>query len=168
MRAGVPCADDLQSHVGGGDGRQADVRFLAHAQPGDGHDARVSPDRPATLAELPARPDKDIRLYGGNELFRRLAKVRRVDAVEVANAPVRLGGGIRLLPDPVRMCGLRLDKRRVFETTGTVLLQYKSSDTVHITPLQLFDAFGQSFLPRPYNPNSGPLECRYRQPTAQR
>ena len=47
-----------------------------------------------------------------------------VDTVEVAVLPVLLGGGIPLLPSPSPRGLLTLTRHRVYEKTGTVLLEY--------------------------------------------
>ena len=76
------------------------------------------------IAALRAEPGKDIWLFGGGELFRRLLDVGLVDGVEVALIPVLLGGGIPLLPTPAAMAKLQLRGHRVYEKTGTVSLEY--------------------------------------------
>src|SRR4051794_31569582 len=52
------------------------------------------------VEELRRTEGKHIWLFGGGELFRNLLQVGLVDRVEVAVAPVLLGCGIPLLPDP--------------------------------------------------------------------
>ena len=47
-----------------------------------------------------------------------------VDGVEVSLIPVLLGGGIPLLPPPASRATLKLRKQRVYETTGTIGLEY--------------------------------------------
>ncbi len=86
--------------------------------------ATVSDDPAATVAELKARPGKDIWLFGGGSLFRSLLELGLVDAVEVAIIPVLLGGGLPLLPHPARLTKLRLIRHRIYEKTGTVSLEY--------------------------------------------
>ena len=44
--------------------------------------------------------------------------------MEVAIIPVVLGQGLPMLPSPATMAKLELTKHRVFEKTGTVLLNY--------------------------------------------
>ncbi len=58
----------------------------------------VSENPEQALADLRAKPGKDIWLFGGGSLFRSLLEARLVDAVEVAVMPVLLGEGIPLLP----------------------------------------------------------------------
>ena len=77
-----------------------------------------------TVAELKAKPGKDIWLFGGGDLFRSLAELGLVDTVEVALMPVLLGGGIPLRPAPAPRLTMTLTSHRVYPTTGTVMLEY--------------------------------------------
>jgi dihydrofolate reductase len=82
-------------------------------------------DQPAeTLAELKAKPGKDIWLFGGGLLFRSFLELGLVDAVQVAIIPVLLGGGLPLLPQPAGLATLKLVKHKIYQKTGTVLLEY--------------------------------------------
>jgi dihydrofolate reductase len=76
------------------------------------------------VAALRRKEGKDIWLFGGGDLFRSLLALGLVDTVEVAVIPVLLGGGIPLLPSPAKQAGLTLTGHRVYERTGTVLLEY--------------------------------------------
>ena len=76
-----------------------------------------------TVAALRAAPGKDIWLFGGGELFRRLLEAGLVDTVEVAVIPVLLGGGISLLPPTSKRTTLQLTGHRIY-TTGIVMLEY--------------------------------------------
>ena len=58
----------------------------------------VSEDVEKVVADLKARPGKDIWLFGGGVLFRSLLEAGLVDRVEVGVIPVLLGQGIPLLP----------------------------------------------------------------------
>lgn len=87
-------------------------------------DVVVSRDPAETVRELKAKPGKDIWLFGGGELFRSLLEVGLVDRVQVAVIPVLLGGGLPLLPGPASQARLVLTGHRVYEKTGTVLLEY--------------------------------------------
>lgn len=84
----------------------------------------ASDDPGRTLSDLKAAKGKDIWLFGGRSLFRSLLDLGLVDAVEVAVIPVRLGGGLPLLPNPAKLAKLKLTKHRVYEKTGTVALEY--------------------------------------------
>ena len=73
---------------------------------------------------LKSGPGKDIWLFGGGQLFRSLAEAGLVDGVEVAVIPVLLGGGIPLLPTPAPTVTLKLVSHRLYEKSGTILLEY--------------------------------------------
>ena len=76
------------------------------------------------ITHVRAKAGKDIWLFGGGSLFRSLLDLRLVDAVEVAIIPVLLGAGKPLLLPPGERSRLRLVGSRVYEKTGTVLLEY--------------------------------------------
>jgi len=84
----------------------------------------ISGDLKTQMAALREQPGKDIWLFGGGRLFQGLLSLGLVDTVEVAVIPVLLGGGIPFLPAPARQTKLRLTGHRVYEKTGTVLLEY--------------------------------------------
>ena len=75
------------------------------------------------VADLRNQPGKDIWLFGGGELFRSLAEAQLVDTVELAVAPVLLGGGIPLRPLPADRLNLDLQDHKVYKT-GMVSLTY--------------------------------------------
>jgi dihydrofolate reductase len=83
----------------------------------------VAGDLATTVADLKARPGKDVWLFGGGNLFRQLADAGLVDTVEVAVVPVLLGDGIPLAPPGARI-PLTLTGHRIYAGTGTVLLEY--------------------------------------------
>jgi dihydrofolate reductase len=87
-------------------------------------DATVSDDPKETVTALKQNKGKDIWLFGGGELFRSLLELGLVDAIEVAIIPVVLGGGLPMLPSPATLAKLKLTKQRVYDKTGTVLLNY--------------------------------------------
>ncbi|HMC66678.1 MAG TPA: dihydrofolate reductase family protein, partial [Gemmataceae bacterium] len=76
-----------------------------------------------TVAALRSESGKDIWLFGGGLLFRSLADLGLVDAVEVAVIPVLLGGGIPLFPPPAKQVKLKLTGHKVYKT-GIVSLEY--------------------------------------------
>jgi len=86
----------------------------------------ISANPEQALADLRAKPGKDIWLFGGGSLFRSLLEARQVDSVEVSVMPVLLGEGISLLPPKPssERFGLKLASSRTFET-GIVSLQYQ-------------------------------------------
>lgn len=87
-------------------------------------DVVVSADLKQTVIDLKAESGKDIWLFGGGELFRSLLALDLVDAIEVAIVPILLGAGIPMLPHPATMTKLTLIRNRVYEKTGTLLLEY--------------------------------------------
>lgn len=87
-------------------------------------DVTIVPDAAALVADLKARPGKDIWLFGGGELFRSLLGDGLVDGVDAAIMPVLLGGGIPLLPSPAARAKLTLTNRRIYEKSGIVGLEY--------------------------------------------
>jgi dihydrofolate reductase len=84
----------------------------------------IHDDAVRLVTELRTKPGKDIALFGGGELFRSLLEVGLVDRVEFGVIPVLLGGGIPLLPPPAARAKLKLRNQRLYEKTGTVLLEY--------------------------------------------
>jgi dihydrofolate reductase len=85
----------------------------------------VSENPERVVADLRAKPGKDIWLFGGGLLFRSLLEARLVDGVEVSVIPVLLGEGIPLLPPKPssERFKLRLASSRTFKT-GIVSLEY--------------------------------------------
>ncbi len=75
------------------------------------------------VAALRTESTKDVWLFGGGELFRRLLQAGLVDSVEVAIQPILLGGGIPLLPATADRKKLRLTTHRVYDS-GIVRLEY--------------------------------------------
>ena len=86
----------------------------------------VGRDCERAVADLRSQPGKDVWLFGGGELFRRLLDSGLVDTVEVAFVPVLLGGGIPLLPAPADRSHLRLTGHRVYGS-GIVQVEYSVS-----------------------------------------
>lgn len=84
----------------------------------------VSADPKETVTALKQRDGKDIWLFGGGGLFQSLLALELVDAVQVAIIPVLLGGGVPVLPSPATRAKLRLTSHRIYEKTGTVMLDY--------------------------------------------
>jgi dihydrofolate reductase len=100
------------------------IVFSRTLRPADYPQLRISDNAERTVAELRAKPGKDIALFGGGELFRSLLAARLVDEVGVSVIPVLLGGGIPLLPPPATLATLTLRKHRFYEKTGIVGLWY--------------------------------------------
>ena len=78
----------------------------------------------AFLAQLRQEPGKDIWLFGGGVLFRSLLDAGLVDQIEVAVIPVLLGEGIPLASPSSRRARLRFVGSKVYEKTGTIVLEY--------------------------------------------
>jgi dihydrofolate reductase len=78
------------------------------------------------VSALKAAVGKDIWLFGGGELFRRLLNANLVDTVEVGVVPVLLGAGIPLLPPPATHTRLKLTAHHVRQS-GVVTLEYAVS-----------------------------------------
>lgn len=76
------------------------------------------------VSRLRAEEGKDIWLFGGGSLFGSLLDLGLVDRVEVGVIPVLLGDGIPLLPARAERTTLRLMSSRVYESTGTIALEY--------------------------------------------
>jgi dihydrofolate reductase len=85
----------------------------------------VSENPEQALADLRAKPGKDIWLFGGGSLFRSLLEARQLDTVEVSVIPVLLGEGISLLPrEPSsERFKLKLASSGMFKT-GIASLEY--------------------------------------------
>jgi dihydrofolate reductase len=112
--------------TGGMPGVQTYV-FSRTLRPADCPGVIVSDDPTGTLTTLKANVGKDIWLFGGGSIFRSLLELGLVDAVEVAIIPVLLGSGVPLLPPSATRAKLKLVKHRVYNETGTVLLEYAVS-----------------------------------------
>jgi dihydrofolate reductase len=100
------------------------IVFSRTLRPADYPLLTISDDAERTVAEIRAKPGKDIALFGGGELFRSLLAAGLVDEVGVSLIPVLLGGGIPLLPSPAVKAALTLRKQHVYEKTGIVGLWY--------------------------------------------
>jgi dihydrofolate reductase len=100
------------------------IVFSRTLGPGDCPQATLSNDAEGVVADLRQKPGKDIALFGGGELFRSLLAAGLVDEVSFSVIPALLGGGIPLLPSPAARARLKLKSHRLYEKTGTVLLEY--------------------------------------------
>lgn len=83
----------------------------------------VSENTEQVVAALRSASTKDVWLFGGGELFRRLLGVGLVDTVEIAIEPVLLGGGVPLLPAPADRKKLQLTTHRVYRS-GIIRAEY--------------------------------------------
>ena len=100
------------------------VVFSRTLRPADYPHLMISDDAVRFVTELRVKPGKDIALFGGGELFRSLLGADLVDRVEMSLIPVLLGGGIPLLPTPAPRTALKLRKQRLYEKTGTIVLEF--------------------------------------------
>lgn len=100
------------------------VVFSRTLSPADFPQVVISDDAVGFVTELRTKSGKDISLFGGGELLRSLLSAGLVDRVEVSLIPILLGGGIPLLPPPASRTMLKLRRQRVYETTGTISLEY--------------------------------------------
>jgi len=105
--------------------RLQNVVFSRSLKPSEDRNVTVVSDAEPFVAELRAKPGKEIALFGGGELFRSLLAANLVDGVEVSVIPVLLGGGIPLLPSPATRATLKLRKHRAYKKTGTIGLEYE-------------------------------------------
>ncbi len=119
--------ETMQAHEGGIDdngvyGKETIV-FSRTLDPQAHPRVRVATDLARTVTDLKRAPGKDVWLFGGGDLFRQCIDLGLVDTVEVALVPVLLGSGIPLLPKGDRVT-LTLAGQRIYEGSGTVLLEY--------------------------------------------
>jgi dihydrofolate reductase len=101
--------------------------FSTTLRPADCPGALLSSDPGETVRNLKQQPGKAIWLFGGGVLFRSLLEAGLVDQVQVGIVPVLLGDGRPLVEHPAKIAKLKLTKHRVYEKTGTVLLDYEVS-----------------------------------------
>jgi dihydrofolate reductase len=100
------------------------IVFSRTLRPATSPGVRIVGDDPCqVVADLKAKPGRDIWLYGGGMLFRSLLDAGLVDTVEVAVMPVLLGAGIPLLP-PGAATTLTLTDQKVLPASGIVALAY--------------------------------------------
>lgn len=85
--------------------------------------ATVSSDPEETVAELRGKSGKDLWLFGGGGLLSTFLDLGLVDEIQLAVTPVLLGGGTPLLPSGT-MRELRLTAHRIYEKTGTAMLEF--------------------------------------------
>ena len=109
---------------GGGMPGMKSYVFSTTLRPADCPGATLSSDPRATVDELRRQPGKAIWLFGGGGLFRSLLELGLVDEVQVAVVPVLLGQGLPVVEHPTKLAKLKLARHRVYEKTGTVLLDY--------------------------------------------
>jgi dihydrofolate reductase len=118
--------DAMRGMGGGATGARGaeHIVFSRTLKPEDHPGVTIRTDAVQEVAALRTRPGRDIALFGGGDLFRSLLAAGLVDRVEMALVPVLLGCGIPLLATPATPARLRLRGQRVYEKTGTILLEY--------------------------------------------
>src|SRR5438094_1624320 len=84
----------------------------------------IAGDVGGAVSRLRAGSGRDIWLFGGGALFRSLLDLGLVDTVEVGVIPMLLGCGIPLLPERSQRTVLKLVNCKLYEKTGTVMLEY--------------------------------------------
>ncbi|WP_449372714.1 dihydrofolate reductase family protein [Arthrobacter psychrolactophilus] len=77
-----------------------------------------------TLAELKARPGREIQIHGSSVLAESLFSVGLIDEVRLVVAPVVVGSGRRLFPEGSTPTGLRLLSSKT-TPGGLVLHKYQ-------------------------------------------
>jgi len=92
--------------------------------PEDCPNVTIVRDPAPLVTELKRQPGKEIWLFGGGDLFRSLLEANLVDTVEVAIAPVLLGGGLPVLPETSARHTLKLASHQLYPKTGTLGLSY--------------------------------------------
>ena len=116
---------DVFTATGGGVGPTLPVYVYSRTLPeGERDGVTFAQDAISHVRGLKAAEGKPLWLWGGGELFKELAAAGLVDGVEIAVIPILIGGGVPLLATPGPKLPLRLRSHRVFEKTGTLLLQY--------------------------------------------
>jgi len=116
-----------QQGGGGGMPGMKSYVFSKTLRPSDCPGATLSNDPGETVRALKQQPGKSIWLFGGGGLFRSLLELGLVDQVQVGIIPVLLGDGLPLVAHPSKLARMKLKKHRVYEKTGTVLLDYELS-----------------------------------------
>jgi dihydrofolate reductase len=110
---------------GGGMPGMKSYVFSTTLRPTDCPAAMLSSNPGETVRALKQQPGKAIWLFGGGVLFRSLLELGLVDQVQVGIVPVLLGEGLPLVEHPTKLARLKLTKHRVYEKTGTVLMDYE-------------------------------------------
>jgi dihydrofolate reductase len=97
------------------------------ARPANGNTQFYTGDLKALIANLRARPGKDIFCDGGAEIVHLLLKDNLIDEFVVSYIPVLLGAGVRLFQDGRPTLPLTLVSAQSFEK-GLVQVHYKRAD----------------------------------------
>ena len=117
---------DVFTATGGAVGPPLPVYVYSRTLPeGERNGVAFARDAVSHVRSLKAVDGKPLWLWGGGALFRELAASGLVDSIEVAVIPVVIGGGVPLMATPGPKLPLRLRSHRVYEKTGTLMLQYE-------------------------------------------
>lgn len=90
----------------------------------DEHATFICADIPATVAEIKAKPGKNIWLYGGARLIKTFIRKGLVDQYRLSVHPIALGSGKALFKELDKRLPLRLIKTNTFRS-GVVQLIYE-------------------------------------------
>jgi dihydrofolate reductase len=80
----------------------------------------------ASVADLKSRPGRELQIHGSARLASSLLATGLVDILRLAVAPVVIGQGRRLLPQPMADAGLRLVSHEA-TPTGLLVLEYQTT-----------------------------------------
>jgi dihydrofolate reductase len=116
---------DVFVATGGGEGPALPTYVYSTTLPeGERDGITFVRDAVAHVRKLKQADGKPLWLWGGGNLFRRLADAGLVYGVEVAIIPVLIGGGIPLMATPGPRLRLELRSHRLYKQTGTLFLEY--------------------------------------------
>lgn len=88
-------------------------------------------DPVAAVAQLKARPGRELQVHGSARLAASLLSAGVADALRLVVAPVVIGAGRRFLPDPSDAVGLRLT-RHAATPTGLLILEYEVTGAARV------------------------------------
>jgi dihydrofolate reductase len=116
---------DVYTATGGGVGPPLPVYVYSRTLPeGERDGVTFARDAVSHVRGLKAADGKPLWLWGGGALFKELAAAGLVDGIEVAVIPILIGGGVPLMATPGPKLPLRLRTHRLYQKTGTLMLQY--------------------------------------------
>ncbi|RBQ16329.1 deaminase [Spongiactinospora rosea] len=93
-----------------------------------------------TVAELKARPGRELQIHGSARLGAALLGAGLVDTLRLVVAPTVIGSGRRLLTHPSPPAGLRLVQHKA-TANGLLLLQYETVGTAPVGEYEGVTAF---------------------------
>ena len=107
----------------------------------------LSADFAAAIANLKAKPGREIQVHGSGQLIRWLFQNRLVDEMNLIIFPVILGQGIRLFPDVGNDFALQLVESSV-KPNGTIIQVYRPKGNPEystVTKEETHNMFKQNF-----------------------